>query len=374
MSDASLMRDLYRMPWTAFDNPNGWVEVTTHCQLKCANCYRGLDKPNPFREHASIQSVKSEVDCMIHNRNIECISIAGGEPLLYPDLPELIAHIYSRGRTPQVLTNGLALSETMCEKINSIQGGKTIFLAHVGKYQNRGDEFEEKSTLIKRIKKYGNLRLSLTTIVSPANLQMMPKYLAFNTENVDSLAMQLFTLNKNLADDTCSSSDVGLSSSDVVDQIRTTMPFEPCAYLPTTRAPDSIGWLFTYPVYFGGKVIGFLDGEIIRALVETYYKRFGHYAYVQKSNELDTGKLVALVGNRRARAIHSKYLDERGNSPDGRLNPVFQLVLFVKPAEKLRDNIWNICEGCPDAMYFKGKLVPSCLLERIKEGENIMVA
>ncbi len=26
---------LYRLPFTKNDNPNGWVEITTDCNLKC---------------------------------------------------------------------------------------------------------------------------------------------------------------------------------------------------------------------------------------------------------------------------------------------------------------------------------------------------
>jgi hypothetical protein len=32
---------------------------------------------------------------------------------------------------------------------------------------------------------------------------------------------------------------------------------------------------------------------------------------------------------------------------------------------------WDFCDGCPDAMLWKGRLIPSCMLERAKAGENV---
>ena len=40
---------MYRLPWSKEDNPSGWIEVTTFCQLKCPGCYRGLAEKNPIR-------------------------------------------------------------------------------------------------------------------------------------------------------------------------------------------------------------------------------------------------------------------------------------------------------------------------------------
>ena len=50
----------------------------------------------------------------------------------------------------------------------------------------------------------------------------------------------------------------------------------------------------------------------------------------------------------------------------------YQVILIIDGPEKINGK-WELCDGCPDAMYYKGKLVPSCLLERVKEGENISI-
>ena len=50
----------------------------------------------------------------------------------------------------------------------------------------------------------------------------------------------------------------------------------------------------------------------------------------------------------------------------------YQVILIIDVPDNVNGE-WNLCDGCPDAMYYNGKLVPSCLLERVKAGENIYI-
>ena len=64
------LQKLYRLPWTTFNNPNGWIEPTTYCQLACPGCYRGLDLPNPLRQNTNLAHVKKEIDHLKKIRKI----------------------------------------------------------------------------------------------------------------------------------------------------------------------------------------------------------------------------------------------------------------------------------------------------------------
>lgn len=376
-TDRELSTSLFKLPWSKNNNPNGWIEVTSYCQLECPGCYRGLDQPDPIREHESLDTLKKGVDAMVAYRNVECLSIAGGEPLLYPRLEEFLVYIHSKGCYPLIFTNGLALTEKKCARLNALGVGIITFVVHVGDYQGRGDEETVKATLLRRISCYENLRVSFTRIIDSANARRLPEYLQFDLRNNRNLAFQLFTLKKNLAND--QASGVELTCTDVVRQIRREMPFEPCAYLPTIHDPHRIGWLLSFPVYFRGKVIGFFDAEIVKFFVDSYYRLHGKYAYIQKATELDFSLMKGLLQFRRMQEIYRNYQEELKRSPDGPVNPTFHLILFVKPPERSPEKLleasgaWNLCDGCPDAMFHENKLVPSCLLERIKAGQNIVV-
>ena len=47
-----IYKNCHLLPWSETDNPNGWIEPTTYCQLKCPGCYRGLDRQGYVSAHA----------------------------------------------------------------------------------------------------------------------------------------------------------------------------------------------------------------------------------------------------------------------------------------------------------------------------------
>ena len=110
MNDSLNLQNLYKLPWSKYNNPNGWIEPTTYCQLACPGCYRGLDQKNPPRIHETVSKLKNEIDKLIKIRKIQMLSIAGGEPLLYPNLDELVLYAKKRHIQARILTNGVALS------------------------------------------------------------------------------------------------------------------------------------------------------------------------------------------------------------------------------------------------------------------------
>ena len=54
---------------------------------------------------------------MIRIRNCQIISISGGEPLLHPQLNEVIRFIHQKGLKPWLHTNGLLLSDSKLQKL-----------------------------------------------------------------------------------------------------------------------------------------------------------------------------------------------------------------------------------------------------------------
>jgi len=371
INDRELASTLYRMPWKRNDNPNGWIEVTTHCQLKCKGCYRGLDKPGAERKHEPLDKMKAEVFRLVNERHVDCISIAGGEPLLYPNLEELLVYIRSLRRYALIFTNAITLDDEKCQKLNNC-GAETITLViHLAEYQHMGDVAKTRKTLIQRIRKYKNLRIAATRIMSPQDLPVLVDEMAFDTEHNEELAFHLYTLRKNLADDNQSPDRVSLTASDMVNSIRTFMPFEPCGYIPTIHDPGRISWLLTFPIYFRNKIIGYISPEAIEYLSNRYYETNGHFAFFPKNTELSPFLVGALARFESMRGMEENYRQALADHPNGPQNPTTHLIVFVKPPVQTKDGEWDLCDGCPDAMFAGDHLVPSCLLERVKKGEDI---
>ena len=123
-------RDLYRLPWSMNDNPIAWLEVTDICNIKCEGCYR-----QTMTGHKSLAQLKEEVDFFCKWRNPDNFSIAGGEPLIHPEIVELVAYIASKGVKPVILTNAYALNPEILRKLK--KAGLAGFTIHIDSHQAR---------------------------------------------------------------------------------------------------------------------------------------------------------------------------------------------------------------------------------------------
>src|SRR5580765_4819024 len=81
------------------------LEPLHACNLTCTGCGRIREYEESIRERLSLEQCLKAVD--------ECgapvVSICGGEPFLYPELPQLVEAILKRGKHIQLCTNGMFL-------------------------------------------------------------------------------------------------------------------------------------------------------------------------------------------------------------------------------------------------------------------------
>src|SRR5271165_5014717 len=83
------------------------------CNLACGYCneYDDFSKPVPLEEMKKRLDILAEMGTSI-------ITISGGEPLMHPELDEIIRHIRKRGMIAGMITNGFLLSVEWIEKLN----------------------------------------------------------------------------------------------------------------------------------------------------------------------------------------------------------------------------------------------------------------
>ena len=129
------LENLYRLPWTKYNNPTGWIEPTTFCQLACPGCYRGLDQKNPKRVHVDVNKLKKEIDTLIKIRKIQTLAIAGGEPLTYPNLDEIVSYAHKKGLKVKLVSNGVALTKKRLLGLKKV--GTNEIVIHLAPYQKR---------------------------------------------------------------------------------------------------------------------------------------------------------------------------------------------------------------------------------------------
>lgn len=83
------------------------------CNLDCGYCneYDSVSKPVPLEE------MKKRLD-ILADMGTSIITISGGEPLMHPELEEVIRHIRKRGMIAGMITNGFLLSKERIGTLN----------------------------------------------------------------------------------------------------------------------------------------------------------------------------------------------------------------------------------------------------------------
>jgi MoaA/NifB/PqqE/SkfB family radical SAM enzyme len=84
------------------------------CNLSCEYCneFDDISKPVPLAE------MKKRLN-LLAAMGTSVITISGGEPLMHPDLDEIIRHIRRRGMIAGMITNGFFLNKERVEQLNA---------------------------------------------------------------------------------------------------------------------------------------------------------------------------------------------------------------------------------------------------------------
>ena len=90
------------------------IVPTRRCNLECGYCneYDKTSQPVPLDD--MIERIDKLADL-----GTAMIAISGGEPLLHPELDQIIAHIRKRGAVASLITNGYLLTEHRIKRLNS---------------------------------------------------------------------------------------------------------------------------------------------------------------------------------------------------------------------------------------------------------------
>ena len=90
------------------------IVPTRRCNLACTYCneFDRISDPVPLDE------MRARID-KLADLGTTIITLSGGEPLLHPNVDEIIRHIRSRGAVATLITNGYLLSAAMIDRLNA---------------------------------------------------------------------------------------------------------------------------------------------------------------------------------------------------------------------------------------------------------------
>jgi len=411
MSATINTRELYRLPWNLADNGISWLEPTAQCNLVCDGCYR-----RNRVEHKTWEQTLHELDVFDRTRKSDALSIAGGDPLLYPDLVRTIAEAARRGYKPVVNTNGHAMTRELLREMK--QAGLAGFTFHVDSKQGRPGKWRGKDEMelcelreeLAELAFEFKVGCSFNNTVYPDTLPFVSRLTRWAEQHMDKVHVMVFILYRDMlanefryfaganevdiyadaerkqADDaktvynldTERGYQAHLTADDVVAELRKDDPgFRPSAYLNGTQDPTSIKWLLTGRIGRPGKTYGYVGPKVMELIQTTNHLLKDRYLAYTPIEQLASAKPMLLLAllDASMRGIARNALRDWARAPLRAVTkPLhFQNVIIIQPIDFLPDGRTNMCDGCPDMTVWKDELVWSCRMdEQERWGRNLV--
>lgn len=366
---------LYRLPFTKNDNPNGWVEITTACNLKCPGCYRGCDRADNIPVHEPVEKVKKDILEMKRLRNCQIISLSGGEPFLHPELGSIIRFIRDNGMHPFVQTNGVLLTpETIARLKKEGLAGLVIRVDSLSR--NRSTTEKELNSLRKTygemVYAAGGIHLTFLCVVNSENLGEIGSVIKWSVDNSKLVDFVTFIPIRQVRFDKSEQLDSSkwVYAEGLCNQVQLLIPgIRYAAYLGSRLEDTGIKWLQSPWVVMNKKILGYTGPKFVESFQMLHHLVTGKYAYKfgKGRSYLNFIQIVLLsIFLSDFRVIAINFLKEILHNPVNLFRrATVQLLCYIIPpgfVNGMRDE----CDGCPDAMLFEGRLVPSCGLEEFK--------
>lgn len=138
-----------------------YIEITDRCNLKCKHCFANAQQKNKnFLSYSEIVNIYKQLE----NVGVIYVNISGGEPLLHPEIFDIISYASKQPYNTCLLTNGILWNEEKIAKLKESDPDNNIYiqLSLDGQYEIMNEhrnmtktEYEKMIENIKLFKKYG---------------------------------------------------------------------------------------------------------------------------------------------------------------------------------------------------------------------------
>jgi radical SAM additional 4Fe4S-binding domain len=103
-----------------------YVEITNNCNFKCKSCYN--DSGNGKKHYLELDEFNKMIDSAAANTHKCTLYLSGGEPLLHPQIWDMIAYAQKKNFDVLIVTNGSLITQEILEKIISFNVALQISL------------------------------------------------------------------------------------------------------------------------------------------------------------------------------------------------------------------------------------------------------
>ncbi len=382
-------RELYRLPWSMNDNPLGWLEVTDRCNIYCKGCYR-----QQLTGHFPMEQIKHDVMFLKEWRNCDNISIAGGEPLVHPQILEIISFIRDQGLKPLILTNGVRLNNNPTFLRELKDAGVFGFTFHIDSAQRRPGWFgksevelcELRQQYAEMVAAEGGMFASFGCTIYYSNKDEIPQIVEWANRNIDIVSGLVFITYRGAAVDEevtysaggaevnaqaqlsygqAAAEEIDITSRDVYKIIKDAHPhYDAATYLGGTQTHDAIKWLISIQMGTKDKMYGSAGPKAIEAVMAGHHFIKGRYLAYVGSHRLPKLSFLASVFDKGLRKVQTNFWLDVLRNPRSLFKPVYvQSIGIVQAPDIMEDGRTDMCDSCPDMVVWDGKLVHSCRMD-----------
>lgn len=392
------MSEMIRMPYDGKNVPHIVIEVNQQCNISCKACYKdkfGMTKP--------LKQIQEEIDFAISKRKLSAVTLAGGEPVLHPQLNEIISYITNKGILVQMLSNGFALTP---EKLKGYKraGLKEIFL-HIDKHQSRIDfppEIRNEMDLnplrdkIGRMIRDSGITASLEITLYKSSLPELDHFMKYVLENplftrllvtcctdFDKLAEGFRETNvlgtcyvnpnfKNQAQESKLNGEVFDAEKEVIERFKHSLKMEPFGFVGSNESDKALRWVFYYS-------FSIIDGKGNCESLHldkgfTNLVKLSNWSSIRNNKPLSFGRILDQKGSVILLLLYAitslrpltflktvRFLMKLMKSDTKILHKSFTYQLTGPTLNP--DGSIEYCKDCPDATVRDGKLIPVCMAD-----------
>lgn len=379
--------EMYRLPWSLNDNPIGWLEVTDRCNIYCRGCYR-----RNLEGHKPLEQIKEEILYFKEWRNCYNMSIAGGEPILHPDIVDIVAFTVEQGMEALVLTNGQGMTPELLRALK--EAGALGVAFHIDDQQSRPKWKDKNELELMELRQFyadmvyevGGLYANFGMTVYRDNIQYLPDIVRWGNENIEKVHGLVFICYRSAPEDVGleymvgdtrvpieqdlsyvgeASSAIDLTSRDVFNTLQAELPhYDSSAYLGGSQAHDSIKWLIGVQVGRQGRMYGSVGPRTMEIVQAGHHFLKGTYLTYRRSHRVGKQTLLAAAIDPKIRQVARTWLGDVLRNPLRLFRPIYtQSIGIIQAPDILEDGRADMCDSCPDMTVYDGKLVHSCRMD-----------
>jgi len=368
------------------DNPIAWLEVTDICNIHCEGCYR-----QKVQGHKSLEQTKEEVLFLKQWRNPNNVSIAGGEPLIHPQILDIVDFISVNGIKPVILTNGVALTPELLRELK--RAGLAGFTIHIDSHQDRPDWRGKTEMELNKLRQYytdmvaaaGGMYVIFNSTVYPDTFLEVPDVVHWGQANIDRVQGLVFityrtatTNNSTAHDNTGKVVDLRrlsyttdcfdekfITSPEIYQIIKDTCPeYEPSGYLGGTVVHSSFKWLLGAVIGSRKKIYGSIGARTMEIAQNGHHFFTGTYIAYLPCVKMGLKVFLPICMDGTLRRAWRNWLKDIITHPTRLFQGIYlQSIGIIQAPDLLSDGRADMCDSCPDMTVYNGKLVNSCRLD-----------